>query len=86
MQIFKKSKNIIMSYVVITLGLMTYTFGWSAFMLPAQIVGGGPLLNEKLNRFQTVIDGRVEGGELKVAVHDVHHNRIVGSFTYKSRV
>ena len=51
----------------------------------AQIVGGGPLLNEKLNRFQTVIDGRVEGGELKVAVHDVHHNRIVGSFAYKPR-
>ena len=30
-----------MSYVIITLGLMLYTFGWSAFMLPAQIVGGG---------------------------------------------
>lgn len=41
MQIYQKSKNIIMSYVVITLGLMIYTFGWSAFMLPAQIVGGG---------------------------------------------
>lgn len=41
MQIFQKSRNIIMSYVIITLGLMLYTFGWSAFMLPAQIVGGG---------------------------------------------
>lgn len=41
MQIFQKSKHIVMSYVVITLGLMTYTFGWSAFMLPSQIVGGG---------------------------------------------
>ena len=41
MQIFKKSKNIILSYVVITFGLLTYTFAWSAFMLPAQIVGGG---------------------------------------------
>ena len=41
MQIFEKSKHIILSYVVITLGLMIYTFGWSAFMLPAQIVGGG---------------------------------------------
>ena len=30
-----------MSYVVITLGLMLYTFGWSAFMLPMKIVGGG---------------------------------------------
>lgn len=41
MQIFKKNKHIVFSYVVITLGLMIYTFAWSAFMLPAQIVGGG---------------------------------------------
>ena len=41
MHIFKKNKHIVFSYVVITLGLMTYTFAWSAFMLPAQIVGGG---------------------------------------------
>ena len=41
MQIFTKSKHIILSSVVITLGLMLYTFGWSAFMLPMRIVGGG---------------------------------------------
>ena len=41
MQIFKNSKQIVVSYVIITLGLMIYTFGWSAFMLPAKIVGGG---------------------------------------------
>lgn len=41
MHIFRKNKHIVFSYVVITLGLMTYTFAWSAFMLPAQIVGGG---------------------------------------------
>ena len=41
MQIFKESRQIVMSYVVITLGLMLYTFGWSAFMLPMKIVGGG---------------------------------------------
>lgn len=41
MQIFKKGKNIAMSYLVITIGLALYTFAWSAFMLPAQIVGGG---------------------------------------------
>jgi uncharacterized membrane-anchored protein YitT (DUF2179 family) len=41
MQIFKKSKHIVMSYVVITLGILIYTFAWSAFMLPAKIVGGG---------------------------------------------
>ena len=41
MQIFKKNGHIVLSYVLITLGLLLYTFGWSAFMLPAQIVGGG---------------------------------------------
>ncbi len=34
-------KNEILSYVLITLGILTYTFAWSAFMLPAKIVGGG---------------------------------------------
>ena len=29
------------SYLVITLGILTYTFAWSAVMLPAKIVGGG---------------------------------------------
>ena len=41
MQIFKKKHNIILSYLLITVGIFTYTFAWSAFMLPAQIVGGG---------------------------------------------
>ena len=41
MQIFKKSHQVVMSYVVITIGLLTYTFAWSALMLPARIVGGG---------------------------------------------
>lgn len=41
MQIFKKKHNIILSYVVITIGLAIYTFAWSAFLLPARIVGGG---------------------------------------------
>ena len=39
-----KTKNIkheILAYVVITFGILIYTFAWSAFMLPAQIVGGG---------------------------------------------
>lgn len=41
MQIFKKKSNIVISYIVITFGLALYTFAWSAFMLPAKIVGGG---------------------------------------------
>ena len=39
-----KHKNIrhaILSYVLITVGILIYTFAWSAFMLPAKIVGGG---------------------------------------------
>lgn len=34
-------KNEIISYILITVGILTYTFAWSAFMLPAKIVGGG---------------------------------------------
>ncbi len=41
MRIFESKAKIVISYVVITLGIAIYTFGWSAFMLPAQIVGGG---------------------------------------------
>ena len=40
----KESKNIkhaVLSYVLITFGILIYTFAWSAFMLPAKIVGGG---------------------------------------------
>lgn len=41
MQIFKKKHQIIISYLVITLGILIYTFAWSSVMLPAAIVGGG---------------------------------------------
>lgn len=37
----KNIKHEILSYVLITLGILIYTFAWSAFMLPAKIVGGG---------------------------------------------
>ncbi len=37
----KNLKHEIVSYLVITLGILIYTFGWAAFMLPAKIVGGG---------------------------------------------
>lgn len=30
-----------MSYIVITFGIFLYTFGWSAFLIPSQIIGGG---------------------------------------------
>jgi uncharacterized membrane-anchored protein YitT (DUF2179 family) len=41
MQIFKKRHQIVLSYIIITLGILIYTFAWSAVMLPAKIVGGG---------------------------------------------
>jgi len=41
MKIFESKGKIILSYVIITLGIAIYTFAWSAFMLPAKIVGGG---------------------------------------------
>ena len=41
MHIFKNKNQLIVSYLVITLGILTYTFAWSAVMLPAKIVGGG---------------------------------------------
>ena len=37
----KKVKDTIFSYLLITVGILAYTFAWSAFMLPAKIVGGG---------------------------------------------
>ncbi len=37
----KNLKRNILSYVLITVGILVYTFAWSAFMLPAKIVGGG---------------------------------------------
>lgn len=33
--------NAVMSYLLITVGILVYTFAWASLMLPAQIVGGG---------------------------------------------
>ena len=41
MQKKKKKQHVIISYLIITLGILIYTFGWAAVMLPAKIVGGG---------------------------------------------
>lgn len=37
----KNVRHEVLSYVMITIGILAYTFAWSAFMLPAKIVGGG---------------------------------------------
>ena len=41
MDIVHSKKKTIMSYVLITLGIFMYTFAWSAFLIPSQIIGGG---------------------------------------------
>ena len=41
MQIFKKKQHVIISYLVITLGILIYMFGFFFVMLTAKIVGGG---------------------------------------------
>jgi len=41
MNIFHSKKKTIMSYVIITFGIFLYTFAWSAFLIPSQIIGGG---------------------------------------------
>ncbi len=41
MQIFKNKGNIVLSYVVITFGLLIYAFSWSVFLMPCKILSGG---------------------------------------------
>ena len=41
MKIFEKKSNAVISYIVITLSLLLFTFSWSVFMLPAKIISGG---------------------------------------------
>lgn len=41
MNITHSKKKTIMSYIIITFGIFLYTFGWSAFLIPSQIIGGG---------------------------------------------
>lgn len=52
----------------------------------AHMVGGSWKLDENNGRFQTVIEGKVEDGRLRVLVHDVHHRRVVEEYSYKPRV
>jgi hypothetical protein len=62
----------------------------------AQIVGGGPECGETRNwttgeiirdpsRFPTVVEGAVDGGLLKVRVHDVFNRRVAGDFEFRPR-
>ncbi|MCU7495629.1 MAG: YitT family protein [Ignavibacteria bacterium] len=37
----EKTSSIIKSYLIITLGLFIYALGWTAFLIPSKIIGGG---------------------------------------------
>lgn len=80
MHIFQKSKNIILSYVVITFGLMIYTFGWSAFMLPAQIVGGGV---SGMSAILSFVSRNTLGFELPIGVLNLVFNGILVAIGFK---
>ncbi|MBR1784725.1 MAG: YitT family protein [Bacteroidales bacterium] len=80
MQIFKKGKNIAISYVVITLGLLLYTFGWSAFMLPAQIVGGGV---SGMSAILSLLGRDLFGFELPIGVLNLVFNGILVAIGFK---
>jgi len=41
MNIKKNAKKLAWEYFIFTLGLLIYTFAWSAFLLPSKIIGGG---------------------------------------------
>ena len=64
----------------------------------AHIVGGGPELGTATKRvdgkvvsvaddgkFPTVIEGRVDGGKLRIVAHDVLNKRVVGDFAFPPR-
>ena len=56
----------------------------------AQVVGGGPEMGvvrgkPAPERFPTVIEGKVGGGELKIVVHDVLNGCIAGVHTFRPR-
>ena len=65
----------------------------------AHIVGGGPELgigrkkvDDKVvsvrdpSRFPTVIEGRVDGGRLRIVAHDVLNGKVAGDFSYAPRM
>lgn len=52
----------------------------------AQIVGGGPEMPKDVAaRFPTVIEGKMEGGELKVVVHNVKEDRVQAVHSFKRK-
>ena len=52
----------------------------------AQVVGGGPDLDRrKVERFPTVIEGKVVGGKLVVKAHNVLSGGVAGEFVFERR-
>ena len=53
----------------------------------AHFVGGGPIVDRPASSgvFPTVIEGRAEGGRLRIVAHDVLNGRVVGDYSYPAR-
>ena len=52
----------------------------------AQIVGGGPEMTLSApDRFPTVVEGKVAGGELKITVHNIKTGSVQAEHAFKPR-
>ncbi|MBR1516797.1 MAG: YitT family protein [Bacteroidales bacterium] len=67
MQIFQKKRHIILSYIVITLGLMLYTFAWSVFMMPSKILSGGVTGMSSILHF--LLPGHIPVGVISLVIN-----------------
>lgn len=69
MQIFRKKSNIILSYIVITFGLMLYTFAWSVFMMPCKILSGGVTGMSSILHF--LLPGNIPVGVISLIINTI---------------
>ena len=51
----------------------------------AQIVGGGPSMKGTPGVFPTVVEGKVEDGQLLVRVHNIYSRKVEAEYTFKPR-
>lgn len=51
----------------------------------AQIVGGGPSMKGTPGVFPTVVEGKVEDGQLLVRVHNIYSGKVEAEYTFKPR-
>ena len=51
----------------------------------AQIVGGGPSMKGTPGVFPTVVEGKIEDGQLLVRVHNIYSGKLEAEYTFKPR-